>query len=395
MSKKRRRITKADIKFVSFCTQGKNGMPVLYKSDDGTVEIQTLSKMDEGMLTAVVWPPNKVDSEGDFIDDLKVIEDMAHSHARNKFALDLHHDGKKLPDEAAYVGQSFIIQKGDPRFQNWKDNDGNTIPDLAGGWAQIYHIQDSRLRKAYRKGLWNGVSLFGPATVEILDKSVEPNPRNKTMDEETLAKAIKRAFTPEPAAPTEDSLCKAVVEALTKSGVIKKADEPEAKPTKRRRRETVSKGPRLSGDYSPEAIERYRLEKQAYELVKAIEEESEADDVDVELVQDLCEDLATVQKAMEESELFDTGNDDADDDDDDDDSHTVTARKAKSQARRARRGLSKGGRGKKGGFSKEKLADLMKGADPVAVDALETEEDAASFAAAGSVIRLMNPAKEA
>jgi hypothetical protein len=375
MTVKRRRITKADIKFVSLCAQGKNGMSVIYKSD-GTVEIQTLTKMnDKGELTAVVWPPNREDSEGDFIDNMDVIKDMAHSHARNGFKLDIHHDGKALSPEDVYVAENFIIQKGDARFQDWKDYQGKTIPDLAGGWAQIYRIENKNIRKAFRKGLWNGVSLFGPATVEIVDKSATQT--IKTMDEQELAKAIRNAFKPEPQVPTVADISKGVVDALIAAGVVaKKAeDEPKA-PAPAKRADRASRGPRLT-DYSPEGIERYQLEKSAHTLLVAIEKASEADDPDVEEIQEMCADLETISKAMKDSGLF------GDDDDADDAEPNTSARRL---ARKARRGLSKGKPRKR-----QDLIALLKGADPAGVEALQSEEDLDAFVAAGDVLKFMNP----
>lgn len=161
----RRRIKKAEIKFVSLCVRGANTLPVLYKSDDNTVEMQTLSKLSEdGLLTAVVYAPDLRDSQGD-IADAEVVKGMAYSYIKNGAKLDIIHDGKPVPSEKAFVAESFLIQKDDPRFKDWKDYTGKPV-DVTGGWAIVVKIEDPTLRALYREGKWNGVSMAGPAVVE-------------------------------------------------------------------------------------------------------------------------------------------------------------------------------------------------------------------------------------
>lgn len=159
-----RRINKASVEFISLVPKGANKMPVLYKAD-GTVEFDTLSKASEdaGELLNVVYTPEHRDSQGD-IADARVIKEMAYDAAQRGLAIDVRHNGKALPREAAYLAESFLVAKGDSRFQDWKDTDGQAV-DLTGAWATVIKINDPELRRLYREGEWGGVSMAGQAEV--------------------------------------------------------------------------------------------------------------------------------------------------------------------------------------------------------------------------------------
>jgi hypothetical protein len=164
---KRRRIKKATVKFVSLVPRGANTLPVLYKSD-GFVELCPLVKFDveKGELLAVVYAPEVRDAQGD-VASSEVVREMAHSFAKEGQALDVRHEGQALPREKAFVAENFIVQKGDVRFADWKDYSGQPIADLSGAWAVLVKIEDPALRTLYREGKWAGVSLFGPAELEL------------------------------------------------------------------------------------------------------------------------------------------------------------------------------------------------------------------------------------
>lgn len=170
-----RRIKKVDVKCVALVPRGANQLPVLYKEADKTAELAmaiTIGKdFDEkGELLACVYAPEHRDSQGD-IADAEVIKEGAYSHARNGGALDIRHDGAVIGKDRAYVAESFIIQKGDERFAGMKDY-ANQPVNAEGGWGMVIKIEDPALRKNYRDGKWNGVSLFGPAELEI-EKSTD------------------------------------------------------------------------------------------------------------------------------------------------------------------------------------------------------------------------------
>lgn len=162
----RRRIKSAQVKFISLVPRGANKLPVLYKSADATCEFQALTKLgDSGELLAVVYAPEVRDSQGD-IASAEVIKAMAYGAAKDGVEIDLRHDGQPIGKDRAFIAEKFIVAKGDARFADWKDYDGKPV-DLTGAWAIVVKIDDPKLRELYREGKWNGVSLFGPAQVEI------------------------------------------------------------------------------------------------------------------------------------------------------------------------------------------------------------------------------------
>ena len=164
-----RRIIEADIKFVSLCPAGMNGIQTLYKSADKRVEFRGVSKAstafdERGEIYACVWAPGRLDREGDWADS-ETVEKMAHAFAKNGLRVDMVHNEKTLSKEDVYVAENFIIQKGDERFGGMTDHEGRDIGDLTGGWGIVLKVLNEDLRKAYREGAWNGVSMAGPAVV--------------------------------------------------------------------------------------------------------------------------------------------------------------------------------------------------------------------------------------
>jgi len=186
-----REILDANILFLSLCPKGKNGFATLYKSADETVEFRgvtvELSKFDErGLLAAVVWAPGIEDADGDFASG-DVVEKMAHSFMKNGAKIDTKHDMSPLEPDAVHVAESFIIQKGDPRFSDVKHK--GVAVDVTGGWGTIIQVNDAELRKSYRSGDWAGVSMFGPAKVRkvTVQKAVvaAPAPEQENEDMKT------------------------------------------------------------------------------------------------------------------------------------------------------------------------------------------------------------------
>lgn len=172
----RRRIMKGNIKFVSLCPRGVNRMPVIYKAesgDNGTLDMDMLFKGDEiekGELLGAVYVPEVTDSQGD-VASADVIKDMMYDAAKNGLNIDIRHNEKPLLKSQAFIAESFIIQKGDPRFSGFKDYDGKPV-DVTGGWGVVMKIEDKELRQKYKNGEWNGVSMGGTAQVKA-EKSDE------------------------------------------------------------------------------------------------------------------------------------------------------------------------------------------------------------------------------
>lgn len=162
-----RRIKEAKIRFISLVPRGANQLPVIYKADDSTVEFETIVKDDmteQGTITSIVYAPESRDSQGD-IASAEVIKKMAYEFAKNGEGVDLRHDNKALSSDQAYVAENFIVQKGDPRFSDIKNYDGEAV-DVTGAWAVVIKVDDEALRKEFRDGNWNGVSMGGTAVVE-------------------------------------------------------------------------------------------------------------------------------------------------------------------------------------------------------------------------------------
>jgi len=266
----RRRITKAVIDFISLVPRGANLMPVIYKADDNTVELSTLFKAsnsfsDDGEVTAIVYAPEKTDSQGD-IASASVIKEAAHDFMRRGGGIDIRHDGVKLSRDKAYVAESFIVQKDDPRFADIKDYNGQPV-DVTGAWASVLKVEDPELRRLYREGKWNGVSMGGKAAVEALksDDAAErivaklgellgTNKKEPEMTPEELKKALEANNTSLVAAITAGfaAVSKELVTALKPETKVEKTAEQIAK-------EKSNPKPIFKGSWNdPDAVEAHQ-----------------------------------------------------------------------------------------------------------------------------------------
>lgn len=237
------RIKHANVRFLSLCRKGKNGIKTLYKSE-GVEEIRTKSILlkaaveDKGELTAIVYAPEAPDKDGDYA-SADAIRGMAHSFMQNGAALDLTHDEQQLSPEQAYVAESFIVQKGDERFGDVTDYNGNKV-DVTGAWAVVVQVEDRDLRKAYASAEWEGVSLGGegllieestPTQVQKAEvaNALAKRKKESGMDAAEVAKVVGEALAPivEQVADLKKAL---EVKPETKEE-IKKADAPEFDPS--------------------------------------------------------------------------------------------------------------------------------------------------------------------
>lgn len=276
-----RRITKARAKFISLVPRGANQMPVLYKSEDATAAFDMLTKAgadfaEKGEILAVVYAPEIRDSQGD-IASQEVIKDMAYNAMKDGFALDMKHNGVALTKEQAHTVESFIVQKADPRFADFKDYADKPV-DVTGAWAVVIKIDDPSLRSLYKEGKWNGVSLLGPAVVEV----------GKADDEGVLTSILTKILTTlgiKKAEPTGDDtmtaaelaannavLAKAIVDGmtatLTAAGLIKAAPDP-AKPVVT---EVAKAAPVFKGDPTkPEDLRKHSLLLKQHALAATVD----------------------------------------------------------------------------------------------------------------------------
>jgi len=284
MPKRKRRIKKAKIEFISLCPRGANGFPVIYKSDENKIEFETLIKDDRfaehGELTAVVYAPEVRDSQGD-IASADVCKQMCHDFAKRGGAIDIEHDNVGLSREDAFVAENFLIQKGDERFAGMKDYNGNPV-DVTGGWAVVLKIENEDLRKAYREGAWNGVSMGGRA--EVVNETVAEKftsfltarePENQPPQEETFMKDedLKKLTT---------AIVGGLTEVLTKAGVIK-IEEPKAAEPVKKSDELEFEGDPLSKEDVAKHLEKLRrrdmLNKIDFNDVDSLEALLKSDDV--------------------------------------------------------------------------------------------------------------------
>jgi len=251
--KKRRRIAKARIDFVSLCTAGVNNMPVILKGVDSLC-IDPVFKAVGDTLLGVVAVPNVDDLEGEFIDKATIAETSADFLAR-RGSIDIEHDGKAL-DGAADIAASWIVDPGDTRFQGWTDNDGQPM-DLDGAWAMEIKLNSPELRKAAADGTIGGLSMGGRALFEEINKSTADgpsagsgstadsasNPQSTDMDETQLIGAIHKALglNAEPEKPLLSTLIAAEVKKAVTEALPQKKEDGAPNPAAPEKKKTEQK----------------------------------------------------------------------------------------------------------------------------------------------------------
>jgi hypothetical protein len=274
----------ANIEFLSLCPRGKNGLKVIYKAD-GKFELPVQIKKGEefeqrGEIIAAIYVPNLPDYDDQFASDELAIKSMAYSHARNGSKLDLQHDGKQLTTDQAYMAESFIIQKDDPRFADLKDDAGHAI-DPTGGWGAVIKLEDPILKSKYEQDGWVGVSLFGDALVQqvksdeekVLDRLKSNNKEKIRMDEKKIQELISKALEP----------ITSVLEQLK----TQKQEESQKK----------QEAPVFQGDpTNKEAVLAFQKELKKYELMKSVKWN------DPKAVDTLIKQLEEQEKAVKKEE---------------------------------------------------------------------------------------------
>lgn len=309
MNNPKRRIKSADVKLLSLCRRPANRLQALYKSEDGSAELQALVKYqaEQGELLALGYLPNTSDAVGDTADRASV-KSMAYSLMKNGAGLDIQHravdanmniiSANVLRKDQAYVAESFIVQAGDPRFVGWKDLSGNAI-DATDGWGVLVKIDDPILREEYKSGRLDGVSLFAPAAeVEPIQKSDEATTRIV----EATIKALQgsketdvdiKEFTTALAANNE-----ALIAGLTKA--LK--PEPPATPPAPKVEDKKDEAPILKAEdrTDPEKIKAHLQAVKLYNLQKTVDW---ADPKAVENYQAQLETLTKTEKVEETDEV--------------------------------------------------------------------------------------------
>jgi hypothetical protein len=281
----KRRILKARITHISLVPKGANRMPVIYKEDGEDLfnfDLITKEISEQGEVLALVYSPGLRDSQGD-IADADVIKQAAYEALRDGISIDIRHDNKNLSKDAAYIAESFIVQKNDPRFEGMTTYDGEAI-DPTGSWGVVLKIEDPDLRKQYREGDWNGVSMGGTAVVQSEKSSPDaqteglrtPSGRHDSssngdlnMDRAELETVLKES--------NEDlakTLTTGISDAIAKALTPKKEDEPvEQRTTAKAKRDP--KAPVFKGDpTNPEDVQKHQRALALYGLRKDVDWDS-------------------------------------------------------------------------------------------------------------------------
>ncbi len=279
MSTPKRRLTKAVINFLSLCPRGCNRLPVMYKEDgDNTaIDLDMLTKAsekfsDNGEILAVVYAPELLDAQNELA-SAAVIKEAAYDAAKRGVNLDLRHNEKALPKADAYIAESFIVQKNDPRFTDFKDYSGDTV-DVTGGWAVVLKIENESLRKAYRDKTWDGISMGGFASRTLeksddvlarLEKLLNPRKDDFPMD----AKELEAILTKNNA-----TLVTGIGEALAKAMAPKEETEAEKVAKEKAAKEKAAgvTAPVFKGDITdPKAVKAHSFAVKKFNLAKGLD----------------------------------------------------------------------------------------------------------------------------
>lgn len=264
------RIRKAKIKFLSLCAKGRNKLPALYKADDNLKQFQPIVKELEGFdergeLLAVVYSPGHLDTDQHF-SDAEVIREFAYDYMQNSGQIDIHHDGQQVGKDRAYIAQSFIIDKGDTRFSNFRDRDGVNV-DVSGGWAVVVKLEDEALRKSYREGGWDGISMGGEALIEAVDKH-QVTKSGDDMDP-TVLKALLEQQTTNLSQALTSSVTAAMTQVLEKAFPPKK-EEPKPEESVRKAAPPINV-PFVGSKDNPEDVQAHAVKLQKAQLEAAVD----------------------------------------------------------------------------------------------------------------------------
>ena len=225
-----KQIIKARARVLSLLPKGANLMPTVYKSREGdfgdSFQVVGLMKEgpEEGELLNVVYVPDMPDAHGHWMTKA-AIKDMAHAAGRDGMEIDLYHDGKKLGPEQAFIAEQFLVNKGDTRFQGWKDDAGRDV-NLEGAFATVMKIEDPALRERVKKGELAQVSFEGPALIEKSREGGDDGTIKTLL--KTLLKAV--GLGTHDTNETEPEMKKEEIEALVAEAVQKALKPADQKP---------------------------------------------------------------------------------------------------------------------------------------------------------------------
>jgi len=310
----KRRIKKAKVKFLSFCPRGANQLRTVYK-EDGSFSVESLVKAspdfnEQGELFACVYAPEFRDSQGD-IASAPVIKEMMYDAAKEGLSLDLRHNEEPLAKADAFIAESFVIQKDDPRFADMSTYDGSPV-DVTGGWGVVLKIDNPVLREKYRQGEWAGISLSGMAAgqIEKHDSDEAPGWFNSFLqkigfknlqisgDIEMTGDELKAILT-----ENNKAIVTGFASVMAKMQGVELDDEgnPKAPATKTEKGDAA-----FEGEITPKNLKKHALKLRKEQVVKGL------DWTDTEAIKKAEEELASIQ--AEEEALAQPKSDSKDDD---------------------------------------------------------------------------------
>lgn len=312
--KAKRRILKGMIDYISLCPAGANELSTIYKAADGKeseVHLCCLSKYmtEQGEIINVVYAPEMVDDQGD-VASAAVIKDFAHDFMRRGGQIDIKHNEQAVDKNDAFIAESTIIQKGDERFHNVKDIDGDVV-DVTGGWGTIIKVNSEDLRAKYRSGEWGGVSMGGAMYYKRASKDDN--------DDSNLVKLLKELvfgknnvnkanmendmpLTKEDEVKIGEIAATAVTKAMEDAAKVAEEKAAEvAKIAKEKKEKEEAEAPKGLGYVKPvlkdapsdEDILRFRKEKAIFDLQAKVDPE---DDLAVLTFQKAAKEIAQAEK---------------------------------------------------------------------------------------------------
>ena len=163
---KLKKIIKANITHVSLVPKGANGVDFLITKGEDTpqvmIDVPILKVNDEKrIVTGIVYEPNVVDSQGDFM-DAETIEKTAYDYMENQQNIDIKHDFKT--NDNLKVVESYITKSD------------STIGDKkvkTGTWVMSVKINDDAVWGKIKKGEINGFSMGGTGVKEEVEEQVK------------------------------------------------------------------------------------------------------------------------------------------------------------------------------------------------------------------------------
>lgn len=173
-----KRIIKALITHISLVPKGANGKDFLIvknqEREDSLIKSVPILKTDDDkrLVTGVVYAPDTVDSQGDFM-EAEAIEESAHEFMKNYRNIDIKHSFNE--NHNIQVVESYIA-KSDFKINNELIKKGT--------WLMTIWVNDDEVWESVKRGEFKGFSMGGTGIREEVKKENE-------MTEEQIRELVK------------------------------------------------------------------------------------------------------------------------------------------------------------------------------------------------------------